>query len=108
MAENRVILPLFFSDSLMKIWSKLKFLILFLRKGIVMVDFDPYFLVQFPYRNMVKIEVFHTFSKEKYLDSRKQGISDQSFKYNSLIIIWGKMRAFKVLDDKSIIKADFR
>ena len=61
----------------------------FLRKSIVMVDFDPYFLVQFPYRNrgifkekycngrfwhlflapyrnMVKIEVFHTFSKEKY------------------------------------------
>ena len=23
----------------------------FLRKSIVMVDFDPYFLVQFPYRN---------------------------------------------------------
>ena len=38
-----------------------------------MVDFDPYFLVRFPHRNMVKIEVFHTFSKEKYRDSRKQG-----------------------------------
>ena len=38
----------------------------FLRKSIVMVDFGPYFLVQFLYRNMVKIEVFHTFSKEKY------------------------------------------
>ena len=36
----------------------------FLRKSIVMVDFGPYFLVQFPYRNMVKIEGFHTFSKE--------------------------------------------
>ena len=51
----------------------------FLRKSIVMVDFGPYFLVQFPYRNMVKIEVFHTFSKEKYRDSRKQGISDPYF-----------------------------
>ena len=30
----------------------------FLRKSIIMVDFGPYFLVQFPYRNMVKIEVF--------------------------------------------------
>ena len=46
----------------------------FLRKSIVMVDFDPYFLVRFPYRNMVKIEVFHTFSKEKYRDSQKQVI----------------------------------
>ena len=46
----------------------------FLRKSIVMVDFDPYFLVRFPYRNMFKIEVFHTFSKVKYRDSRKQGI----------------------------------
>ena len=36
----------------------------FLRKNIVMVDFDPYFLERFSYRNMVKIEVFHTFSKE--------------------------------------------
>ena len=51
----------------------------FLRKGIVMVDFDPYFLVRFPCRNMVKIEVFHTFSKEKYRDSRKQGISGPYF-----------------------------
>ena len=41
----------------------------FLRKSIVKVDFGPYFLVQFPYRNMVKIEGFHTFSKEKYRDS---------------------------------------
>ena len=74
-----------------------------------MVDFGPYFLVQFPYRNMVKIEVFHTFSKEKYRDSRKQGDFEPYFQYNSLIIIWGKMRVnvFKVLDDKSIIKADF-
>ena len=46
----------------------------FLRKNIVMVDSGPYFLVRFPYRNMVKIEVFHTFSKEKYQDSRKQGL----------------------------------
>ena len=38
-----------------------------------MVDFDAYFLVRFPYRNMVKIEVFHTVFKEKYRDSRKQG-----------------------------------
>ena len=44
-----------------------------------MVDFGPYFLVQFPYRNMVKIEVFHTCSKEKYRDSQKQGISDPYF-----------------------------
>ena len=29
----------------------------FLRKSIVMVDFDSYFLVRFPYRNMFKIEV---------------------------------------------------
>ena len=36
----------------------------FSKENIVMVNFDPYFLVQFPYRNMVKIEVFHTFSKE--------------------------------------------
>ena len=48
----------------------------FLKKSIVMVDFHPYFLVRFPYRNMVKIEVFHTFSKEKYRDSRKQGDFD--------------------------------
>ena len=41
----------------------------FLRKSTIMVDFDPYFLVRFPYRNMFKIEVFHTFSKEKYRDS---------------------------------------
>ena len=51
----------------------------FLRKSIVMVDFDPYFLVQFPYRNMVKIEVFHTCSKEKYRDSQKQGILTLNF-----------------------------
>ena len=51
----------------------------FLRKSIVMVDFDPYFLVRFPYRNMVKIEVFHTFSKQKYRDSRKRSISDPYF-----------------------------
>ena len=44
-----------------------------------MVDFDPYFSVQFPYRNMVKIEVFHTFSKEKYRDGRKQAILDPIF-----------------------------
>ena len=44
-----------------------------------MVDFGPYFLVQFPYRNMVKIEIFHTFSKEKYRDSRKQGDFDPYF-----------------------------
>ena len=44
----------------------------FLRKSIIMVDFGPYFLVQFPYRNIVKIESFHTFSKEKYQDSRKK------------------------------------
>ena len=51
----------------------------FLRISILMVDFDPYFLIRFPYRNMVKIEVFHTFSKEKYRDSQKQGISDPYF-----------------------------
>ena len=51
----------------------------FLRNSIVMVDFGPYFLVRFPYRNMVKTEVFHTFSKEKYPDSRKQSISDPYF-----------------------------
>ena len=44
-----------------------------------MVDFDPYFLVRFPYRNMVKIEVFHTSSKEKYRDSQKQGDFDPHF-----------------------------
>ena len=42
--------------------------------SIVMVDFDPYFLVQFHYRNMVKIEFFHTFSKEKYRDSQNRVI----------------------------------
>ena len=49
--------------------AKIEVLIPFLRKSIVMVDFDPYFLVRFPYRNIVKIEVFRTFSKEKYRDS---------------------------------------
>ena len=73
-----------------------------------MVDFDTYFLVRFPYRNMVKIEVFDTFSKERYRDNRKQGDFDTHFKYDSLIIIWRKMRVFKVLNDKSIVKADFR
>ena len=58
---------------------KIKVFDTFLRKSIVMVDFDPYFLVRFPYRNMVKIEVFHTFSKEKYRDSRKQGDFDPIF-----------------------------
>ena len=47
---------------------------IFLRKSIIMVDFDPYFLVRFPHRNMVKIEVFHTFSKEKYRDSQNRVI----------------------------------
>ena len=56
---------------------------------------------------MVKIEVLHTFSKEKYRDSRKRGDFDSHFWYDSFIIIWGKMRVFKVLDDKSIVKADF-
>ena len=51
----------------------------FLRKSIVMVDFGPYVLVQFPNRNMVKIEIFHTFSKEKYRDSQKRCISDPYF-----------------------------
>ena len=36
----------------------------FLRKIIVMVDFDPYFLVRFSYRNMVKIEVFILFLRK--------------------------------------------
>ena len=72
-----------------------------------MVDFDPYFLVRFPHRNMVKIEVFHTFSKEKFRDSRKQGDFDPYFWYDSLIIYLAKMGVFKVLDDKSIVKADF-
>ena len=35
-----------------------------------MVDFDPYFLVRFPYKDMVKIEVFDNFSKEKYRNGR--------------------------------------
>ena len=70
---------IFWYDSLVEIWSKLRLFILFLRKSIVMVDFDPYFLVRFPDRNMVKIEVFHTFSKEKYRDSRKQGDFDSYF-----------------------------
>ena len=56
---------------------------------------------------MVKIEVFDTFSKEMYRGSQKQGDFDPHFQYDSLIIIWGKMRVFKVLDDKSIVKADF-
>ena len=51
----------------------------FLRKSIVMVDFDPYFLVRSPHKNMVKIEVFHTFSEQKYRDSRKQGDFDPHF-----------------------------
>ena len=38
----------------------------FLRKSIVMVDFDPYFLVRFPYRNR---GIF----KEKYRGIVKQG-----------------------------------
>ena len=46
----------------------------FLKKSI-----DLYFLVRFPYRNMVKIEVFRTFSKEKYRDSRKQDDFDPDF-----------------------------
>ena len=50
-----------------------------LGKSIVMIDFDPYFLLRFPYRNMVKIEFFQTFSKEKYQDSRKQGILTFNF-----------------------------
>ena len=44
--------------------------------NIVMV---PYFLVRFPCKNMAKIEVLHTFSKEKYRDSRKQGDFDPYF-----------------------------
>ena len=59
----------------------------FLRKSILMVDFDPYFLAQFPYKNMVKIEFFHTFSKETHRDSRKQGDLDPHFYYDSFIII---------------------
>ena len=30
----------------------------------------PLILVRFPYKNMVKIEVFDTFSKEKYRNGR--------------------------------------
>ena len=41
--------------------------------------FLPLFLVRFSYKNMVKIEVFDTFSKEKYWDSRKQGDFDPHF-----------------------------
>ena len=55
---------------------------------------------------MVKIEVFHTFSKEKYRDSRKQGDFDPYFYYDSLLIIWAKMRVFKVLEDKSLVNAE--
>ena len=29
-----------------------------------MVDFDPLFLVRFPYKNMAKTEVFHTFLRK--------------------------------------------
>ena len=35
-----------------------------------MGDFIPLYLVRFPYKNMVKIEVFDTFSKEKYCNGR--------------------------------------
>ena len=56
---------------------------------------------------MVEIEVFHTFTKEKYRDSQKQGDFDPYFQYDSLIIILGKMGVFKALDYKSIVKVDF-
>ena len=44
----------------------------FRRKSIIMVDFDPYFLIQFPYRNR---GIF----KEKYHGIVKQGDFDPLF-----------------------------
>ena len=44
-----------------------------------MGSFGPLFLIRFPYKNIVKIEVFDTFSKEKYRDSRKQDDFDPHF-----------------------------
>ena len=52
----------------------------FLRKSIVMVDFDPYFLVRFSYRNR---GIF----KEKYHGIVKQGDFTPYFQYDSLIKI---------------------
>ena len=79
----------------------------FLRKSIVMVDFEPYFLVRFPCRNMVKIEVFHTFSEEKYRDSRKQDdfgpLFLARFPYNYL----GKNERFKLHVIREIVKCGF-
>ena len=38
-----------------------------------MVDFDPLFLVRFPYKNMVKIEVFDTFLR-KSIEIAENGV----------------------------------
>ena len=59
--------PYFWYDSLIKIWSKLMFFKLFLSKSIVNAEnrvILPLFLVRFPYKNMVKIQVFDTFLKK--------------------------------------------
>ena len=55
---------------------------------------------------MTKIEVFHTFSKEKYRDCRIQGISDLYFQYDSLIEIGVKIDVFELFLSKSIVNAD--
>ena len=51
---------------------------------------------------MVKIEIFHTFSKEKYRDSQKQGDCTPYFQYDFLIKIWSKLRFLILYLRKSI------
>ena len=48
----------------------------FLRKSTIMVDFDQYDSLT---EIWSKWSFFHTFSKEKYRDSRKQGDFDPHF-----------------------------
>ena len=59
----------------------------FLRKSIIMVDFDPYFLVQFPYRNRGIL-------KEKYCGIVKQGDFDPLILVQFLYRNRGQNRGF--------------
>ena len=66
MGDNKYVPLIIKSDDADPIkYYSTSFLELFLNKSIVKTDFDPYFLVRFPYRNRGKNRLLSYFSKAK-------------------------------------------
>ena len=69
-----------------------------------MVDFDPLFLVQFPYKNMLKIEVFDTFLRKSIVMVNFDPYFLVRFPYGKMV----KIEFFHTLLRKSIEIAESR